>query len=51
MCIADVMHKTQWSPKAGEYFIENVLRGKATEKMVKNIVPDDVLASESKQHS
>ena len=32
--------------QAGEYFIENVLRGKGTEKRAKNLVAGDALASE-----
>jgi lipoic acid synthetase len=34
------------SYKAGEYFIENVLKGKATEKRTKSLVVDEIAASQ-----
>ena len=32
--------------QAGEYFIENVLKGKGTEKRTKNLVADKVLEAQ-----
>ncbi|TBU35092.1 lipoic acid synthase [Dichomitus squalens] len=37
------------SYKAGEFFIENVLKGKGTEKRTKNLIADKVLESEKLQ--
>ncbi|KAI1797734.1 lipoic acid synthase [Ganoderma leucocontextum] len=37
------------SYKAGEFFIENVLRGKTTEKRAKNLIANQVLESENLQ--
>ncbi|KAF8844036.1 lipoic acid synthase [Paxillus ammoniavirescens] len=37
------------SYKAGEYFIENVLKGKATERRTKELVVDEVAASQQTQ--
>lgn len=38
-------------PQAGEYFIENVLKGKGTEKRAKSLVADKYLEKESQLES
>ena len=39
------------SAQAGEYFIENVLKGKGTERRTKTLVADQVLKSEAEAQS
>lgn len=34
--------------QAGEYFIENVLKGKATEKQTKKLIVDEAITSQQR---